>query len=168
MNAAVWFGAAVFFVFGAAPASSSTEMRELIGANNFPFFSGAIGNLVAVRFGRCCLACSAVALLYLIAEWLYFGKYPSKKWLALVFGLVFLGCLRGFFIQPTLARLNTVEHGRATPPQQRESVARSLHTWVSVGRSLDLLLVAGFAVYLWRVGNPSDSMRFLEAGKFRS
>ncbi len=168
LNAAMWFGAAVFFVLGVGPAASSVPMRELIGTNNFPYFSEAIGNIFARRFFVLYACCSAVALLYLIAEWLYFGKYPPKKWLTFVMVLVFLGMVRGYGLQPTLRKLHDVEYGRNSRPEQRETAARSFKTYATISHSIDLILAAALAVYLWKVGNPSDSMRFLGPAKFRS
>lgn len=168
MNAAVWFGATVFFALSLEPAASSQQMRELIGGNNFPYYSPAIGNLFATRFFHLYLICSVLAFVYLIAEWLYFGKYPPRYWLAFVLALVFLGLARGYWLQPTLKKLHDVRHGRASAVEQRESAARAYQTWAAVAKTIDLALAAGLAVYVWRVGNPADPMRFLSANKFRS
>jgi hypothetical protein len=168
MNAAVWFGAAVFFAFGADPAASSPQMRDLIGTNNFPYFSLAIAHVIATRYFALFSFCSALALLYLIAEWLYFGKYPPKRWLAFIFCLVLAGSVRGYWIEPMVKGLHDVQHGRQAGLEPRELAARSLKTWHAVARSLDFLLAAGLAVYVWRVGNPPDSTRFVSATKFRS
>jgi len=46
LNAAVWFGAAVFFTFGAGFAPFSAEMKRLLGSNNYPYFSGAIAQIL--------------------------------------------------------------------------------------------------------------------------
>ncbi len=167
MNAAVWFGAAVFFAFGVGPAATSSQMRDLIGANNFPYYSQAIGNLYAGRFFYLYSVCSVVALAYLGAEWLYFGKYPPRRWLALVMALVLLGMARGYGLQPALARLKTVEHGRASRVEERQAAARAFESWSFVARAVDILLASGLAVYLWRVGNPAEPTRFVGA-KFRS
>ncbi len=168
MNAAVWFGAAVFFALGAEPAASSPQMRELIGSNNFPYYSEAIGNLYATRFFRLYLVCSVLALVYLAAEWLYFGKYPPRRWLIFVLALVLLGLGRGYWLQPALKRLHDVRHGRVTQADRREAAARAFQTWTTVAKTIDLALAAGLAVYVWRVANPDNPMRFVSANKFRS
>jgi len=167
MNAAVWFGAAVLFVFGVEPAATSQQMRGLLGAGNFPYYSEAIGSLFALHYFRVYSTCSVLALVYLMAEWLYFGKYPPRRWLALVLGLVLLGFSRGYWLQPFLNNLNRIEYSRATPIEQREAAARAFHTWKLIARSIDIVLAAGLGVYVWRVGNPPDPMRFVSA-KFRS
>jgi hypothetical protein len=168
MNAAVWFGAAAFYVLGAGPALRSSGLRDLIGTNNLPYFSFAIQHLVAVSFFHLYLACSIVALLYLMAEWLYFGKYPPKSWLVFICCLVLLGGFRGFWVQPSLQSLHQAQHGRQTAAPERQVAARAFETWSSVARYLDLVLVASLAFYVWRTANPSDPMRFVSATKFRS
>jgi hypothetical protein len=167
MNAAVWFGAAVFFVFSVQPAATSEEMRGLIGSVNFPYYSEAIGNVFALRFFHLYSICSVLALLYLIAEWLYFGKYPPRRWLVFVLGLILLGLARGYWVQTALNKLHEAEHRRANRIEQREAAARAFRTWSVIAKSIDLVLTAGLGVYLWRVGNPADPTRFVSA-KFRS
>ncbi|HEY5913589.1 MAG TPA: hypothetical protein VJA21_23630 [Verrucomicrobiae bacterium] len=168
MNAGVWFGAAVFFAFGAEPAATSRPMRDLIGTANFPYYSEAIGQIVATRFFHLYSTCSVLALAYLMAEWLYFGKYPPRRWLGFVFALVLFGLARGYWMQPALKKLHELSHGRAVPIEQREAAARGFRSWGLVAKSIDLVLATSLAVYLWRVGNPSDPMRFVSANKFRS
>ena len=61
----VWFGAAVFFTFGAGRRLLPGDMVELLGTNNFPFFSGAIAQIIATRFFTFHLVCAVVAVLHL-------------------------------------------------------------------------------------------------------
>jgi hypothetical protein len=168
MNAAVWFGAAVFFTLGAHPALFSLSLESLIGTNNFPYFSFAISDLVATRFFWLYAVCAVVAVLYLVAEWLYFGKYPPRWWLIFICALVLLGFFRGFWVEPALRNLHEVQYGRQSRPEERQIAARAFKTWNSIARSLDLLFVVSLGFYVWRVGNPSDPMRFVSASKFRS
>jgi len=167
MNAAVWFGAAVLFVFGVEPAATSEQMRALIGAANFPYYGEAIRSLEAVSYFRIYLTCSVIALIYLIAEWLYFGKYPPRRWLILVLSLILLGFIRGYWLEPALSKLHRLEYGRATPVEQREVAARAFRNWKMIARSIDVLLAVGLGFYVWRVANPAEPMRFVSA-KFRS
>ena len=167
MNAAVWFGAAVFFCLGAGPALNSATLRDLIGTNNYPYFSFAIRDLVTASFFHFHLACSVVALLYLMAEWLYFGKYPPKKWLVFIFGIILLGALRGLWLQPRLRDLHQAEH-RLTRVEERQLATRAFETWRTIAGYLDLVLACSLGFYTFRIANPSDPMRFVSATKFRS
>lgn len=167
MNAALWFGAAVFFTFGASPAAVSPQVQSLLGQNNYPFFSVAIGQVMAMRYFHWHLVCSLVALLHLMAEWLYFGKYPRRIWLGLVLGLCLIGVIQAYGLQPRLQQLHRLQFSRARP-ELRHAAGRSFRAWHTVSTVLDLLMVAGLAVYVWRVANPSNPMRFVSASKFRS
>jgi len=167
MNAAVWFGAAVFYTFGAGPSLASSGLKDVIGTNNSPYFGFLIENMVGRSFWHLYLACSVVALLYMAAEWLYFGKYPSRWWLAFVFALVLVGTFQGFWIQPTLKSLHESEHNRQVRVEERQLAARSFTTWNAISRYLDLVLAASLGFYTWRVANPSDPMRFVGSAKFR-
>jgi hypothetical protein len=168
MNAAVWFGTAVFFVFAGEPATSSSQMVELIGTNNFPYFSVAIGQILAARFFYVSCACSAVALVHLGVEWLYLGKYPSRPWLGVVAGLCLLGLAQGGIVQPAVRESHNRQFRQRVPVAEREAAARAFRAWRGLSKTLNLVLLAGLGCYLWRMGNPPDPMRFVSARQFRS
>src|SRR4029077_2783900 len=127
-------------LLGAGPAASSGEMRDLLGTNNFPFFSVAIAQVLEARYFHWHLACSFVALLHLVAEWLYFGKYPQKLSLALLLGLCLLGVTQNFWLQPRLRGLHQLEHSR---PHQRETVSRAFQAAAAVSTTVNALMLGG-------------------------
>jgi hypothetical protein len=164
VNAAVWLGATVFFLLGAEPAAVSPDMQNLLGATSFPFYSVAVAQLLATRYFHLYLACSVVALLHLMAEWLYLGKYPHRLWLALVFGLCLAGLLQAFWIQPRLTEWHRLQFTRA---DQRERASRAYRTWRGMSLALEYAAMSGMFLYLWRMTHPSEPTRFLSA-KLRS
>lgn len=164
VNAAVWLGATVFFLVGAQPAALSQEMQNLFGPKSYPYFSVAVAQLLAARYFHLYLACSIVALLHLMAEWLYLGKYPHRFWLALVFGLCLAGMLQTYWLQPRLAEWHRVQFTR---PDQRENAKRAFGTWQAMAQGLNFVVLGGLFIYLWRVTNPTEPTRFLSA-KLRS
>lgn len=166
LNAGVWLGAAVFFTFGAGPAPFSGEMKNLLGANNYPYFSGAIAQILIARYFHFQLVCAGVAAAHLLAEWLYLGKYPRKFQSGLLIGLCVAALLGGGWLQPKLKALHAATHGVHTRPEIREAASRSFKTWHGVSQAVNLLLVAGLGVYLWRAASPSDPTRFVSAMKF--
>lgn len=173
VNAAAWFGAAFFFVFIVEPAiTGSDSMKLLLGPSSFPFFSGAISQFIADRFFGLFLICALLAMLHTGAEWLYFGKYPRRLWLILIFGLFLGGLAQVYGIQPKLKQLLLVQYGRGSRPEMREPANRSFRAWHVVSTGVNLLLLGGLGFYLWRVANPPDEMRFVGAtglpGKFHS
>ena len=166
MNAAIWLGATVFFALSVNPAFvSSAEVKELLGPKNFPYFSVALGQIVSAHYFHLYVTCSLVALLYLVAEWLYLGKYPQRAWLALVVGLWVAGLLQAYWIQPRLKEWHRLQF---TQTQQRATAGRAFRVWRGFSTTLNVLVVLGLTAYLWRVANPSDTARFVSATKFRS
>jgi len=173
LNAAAWFGAGFFFVFIADPATTGSEaMQALLGPKSFPYFSVAVSQLIGARFFGLFLVCALLAMLHVGAEWLYFGKYPRRMWLLLIFGLFLGGLAQSYGLQPKLKRLVVLEHSVNARPEQREMAGRSFRAWRALSTSLNFVLLVGVGVYLWRVANPPDEMRFVGAsnlkGKFRS
>ena len=166
LNAAVWFGTAIFFSFGVGLAPFSQEMKSLLGQNNYPYFSGAIAQLLIARYFDFQIACGGVAVLHLLAEWLYLGKLPRKFQVGLLVGLCSAALLGGYGLQPKLKALHATKYGANNRPEIRQAAGRSFMAWHGVSQAVNLLLVGGLALYLWRAANPSDPTRFVKALKF--
>jgi hypothetical protein len=164
-NAAVWFGATIFFMVGVEPAATSQEMKELLGQKSSAYFSVAIGQLLEARYLHVFVGCSIVSLIHLAAEWLYLGKYPQKLWIGLLIGLWLGGLAQAYAIQPKLKEMHRLQFTR---PQQHDAAARAYGAWQIVSRSVNVLLLCGLGLYLWRIGNPADPPRFLSSNKFHS
>ncbi len=168
INAAVWFGAAVFFVFGAGPLATGEPMRALLGPRNFPYFGTSIYQLIAAKYYILHLICSCVALLHMGTEWVYLGKNPRRFWVGLALALTLLGFVEQFALQPHLQQLHRTSFSGRAKPEQREAARRVRVVWQVISRSFQFLMVGGLAVYLWRTANPPDLARFVPAAKFRS
>ncbi len=166
LNAAAWFGAAIFFTLGAGLAPFSIDMQRLLGSNNFPYFSGAIAQITIARYFRLQLVCGAVAVVHLLAEWLYLGKHPHKIQVGLLVALCSAALLGGYWLQPKLNALHATKYGLNTRPEVREAADHSFRAWHVVSQVVNLLLVGGLAAYLWRAANPSDPTRFVSSVKF--
>jgi hypothetical protein len=164
-NAAIWFGAGIFLTCSVDPAANSQEMKALLGAKNFPYFSVAIGQMFASRYFHLFLFCSVVSLLHLLAEWLYLGRNPQRFWTLLLIGLVCGGLVQACWVQPKLKQIHLVEFTR---PQLREETARNFKFWQGVSEVINVLLLAGLGSYLWRVAHPPDTTRFVGTPKLRS
>ena len=143
-------------------------MKELLGAKNYPYFSEAVGQIVFSRFFQLQLVCGALALLHVLAEWLYLGKSAQRFWLGLLIGLCALSLIGGYWVQPRMKALHAVKCGVNTPPETREAVSSSFRTWRHVFHAMNVLMIGGLILYLWRVANPADQTRFLDAAKVRS
>ncbi len=165
LNAAVWMGAAFFFVFGVEPGATSQAVRDLLGSRNFPYFSVSLSQVLAVRYFQLFLTCSFIALLHVGAEWLYLGKYPRRMWLALVLSLWVYGLVQNYWLQPHLKAWHYLRY--AQRPQSADA-DRGYRAWQTVSHATDLIVLGCLTIYLWRVTNPSDPARFVSATKFRS
>ena len=170
LNVAVWFGSAMFFTVGVAPAFFSSEMRSLLGEQNYPAFSGRLAMVVMGRYFAFHYWCASIALLHQVAERFYLGKPLQRLNFGLLVGLCSLSLLGGAFLQPSLKKLHAIKYGRSDfySPAQKAQADKAFHTWHAISYVVNLLVMGGLAVYLWRVANPEDSLRFMPAGKFRS
>ena len=172
MNAAVWFGAAIFFTFGVGAAPFSPEMKELLrplGPLNSPYFPGAIAQILVKRYFHLQLACGVVALLHVLAEWIYFGRTPPKRWLGLLIALIMAGLVGGYWMQPKMKELHKIKYGVGVKSSQaeRDAADHSFRAWHGAAQGMNLLMLAGLGLYLWRVANPDDPARFVSTTKFR-
>jgi hypothetical protein len=168
VNAAVWLGTAVFYSLGVAWAPFSKDMRELLGAANAPYYSGAIAHLLQARALHFQLVCSVIALAHVFGEWIYLGKVPRRWWIVLLLGLLSANLLAGLSLQPRLRELHLAKHAVNYSVEQRRVAARSYSFWLTSSRLLNLAILAGVGVYFWRTVSTSQPTRFASALKFRS
>jgi predicted membrane protein len=157
----------VFFTFAGGPAVFSEDMKSLLGPAYFPYFSGAIAQVLIARFFGLQLVCGGIALAHLVAEWLYLGR-PLRRFTAyLLVVLLSLGLVGDLGMQPRIKQLHRAKY-TSPSPQVRASAARSLAIWHGVAQGVNLLMLGGLVVYLWRMTNPPDATRFASARKLRS
>jgi hypothetical protein len=167
MNAAVWFGGGVFFTLVAGPALFSDAMRGVLGAGNYPFYSGAIAQIVLKRYFVFHTVCAGIALLHLLVQRLYSGR-PNRLALCLVAGLLGLILIGGNWFEPTLSNLHATRYATKASPEERETAAKSFRVWHGVSQLANLLVLGGLAVHLWQSTTSSDTTRFAGSVKFRS
>lgn len=168
LNAAVWFGAALFFTFGIGPAVFSQEMRGLLGEHNYPFFSGAIAQVLIARYFDLQLICGLMALLHAFTEWLYLGRPLQRFWLGLLVGLFAAGLLGGWVLHPRIKDLHARKYAQSLPAPARVAAAGSLRLWHGVAQGINVLVLVGLGAYLWRVAHPVSTARFVSPIKFQS
>ena len=168
LNAAVWLGAAVSYTLTAAPALVSAEVQSVLGPKSFPYFSGAIANIVLVRYFHLHFVCATLALIHVLVEWLYLGRAPRRIWTGLLVTLFWLSLLGSFWLGPKLRELHRAQYRSNVSPGEREAAAKSFHVWEGVFQAVNVLMLAGVAVYFWRAAHPSDELRFVGSPKLRS
>lgn len=166
-NAAVWLGGAVFYTVAVRPAVISSDMQALLGSKYFSYFSGGVGQIVLARYFYFHLACAAIALLHLLAERIYLGRTAHRLWLGLLVALFGFSLVGSVWLGPKLARLHRAQHVLHAAPSAREAAAKSFHLWHGVFQAVNVLMIGGVAVCLWRVANPPDELRFVGSPKFQ-
>ena len=125
LNAAVWFGSAIFFTLGAGPAIFSNDMRHLLEDKNYPYFSGAIAQIIIARYFRLQIVCGLIALAHLGAEWLYLGRSPQKPGAGLLTVLLVASLIGAFWLQPKMKRLHTIKYAVNTTAANRQAASES-------------------------------------------
>jgi hypothetical protein len=167
MNAALWLGAVVFHSVVVGPACTSVAMEQLLGAKNFPYFSGAFADVVTSRYFLFLGGTGSIALLHLLAEWVYMGRPTRKLSLALLGGLLGLVLLGGVWLVPHLQALHARRYAPNSSMADRTAAAQSFRFWHVGLLTLNVAMIGGLVVYVWRVANPADAPRFISSVKFR-
>ena len=167
LNAAVWLGAGFFFTVAVGPAFFTTEAQDIFKGR---FWPGVMAQFVVARYFYLQQICGVIALVHLIAEWFYLGRPLQRLNVVILSGLLLFGFVGGFWIQPKLHQLHLVMYSMNEQYQvvplsvaERAEAAKSFRTWHGLSRVMDLIALAGLAVYFWRVTHPSDDLRILSA-----
>lgn len=166
-NAAVWLGGTVFYMLAVAPALVSQDMVKVLRPENFPYYSGAIGQVVLARYFSLHLVCASVALVHLLVERLYLGRAERRAWTGLLIFLFGLGLIGAVWLAPKLRDLQRTQFLVKAAPGQREAATKSFQVWHGFFQGINVLMVAGVAVYFWRAAHPPDDLRFVGSPKIR-
>lgn len=162
-NAAIWFGSAVFFTFAVGPAFFSEGMINLLGPGNNEVgraYAGAAVQIVLERYFLFHQICGAVALIHLLAEWIYLGRPLRRLTLILLCSLLLLGFIGGYGLQPKLQALHRTMYGPGQTSGQRVAARKEFNLLHGVSQALNLFVMGGVLIYLWRVTTPPNSYRF--------
>ena len=155
-NAAMWFGASIFFTFSVGPAFFSDKM---IGLLTRPY-AGAAAQIVIERYFFFHEMRGVIALAHLVAEWLYMGKPLQRLTLWLLLGIFALGLVGGYSLQPKLRALHRTIYGPGSTAQQIDQAKQSFKLWHATSQALNVVVLGGVAVYLWRVTTPGSGYRY--------
>lgn len=163
LNAAVWLGAAVSFTFAFGPAFFSEEFKAVIREP----YNGYAAQMVMKRYFILHYCCGGIALLHLILEKLYLGKVIERFLLIVVSATISLGLLGGIWLQPKLRDLHLRKANPQATASAKAQAATSFRAWHGVSQTMNLFVLGGLLIYLWRVSNHSNGSRFISSQKFR-
>jgi hypothetical protein len=163
MNAAVWFGATLFYLVAARPLFFSERFLSLIPQPH----AGAGLHLLMENFYRLYSWCAAVALGHLVVECLYAGK-AVRKWVVSLLVILFCyGLIGAFWIQPRLQALHLQRHGIYSLAEQQEQARRSYRMLSGFNQFLQVVTTCGLVIYVWQLTSPGIVPRFAATTKFR-
>ncbi len=168
LNAAVWFGAAVFCSTTLLVAMNSRAAVGLLGPQYFSQVSGALLQIIFTKLFHLQILCAILAWLHLIGEWLYLGRIPRRIWVALLTLLFAVSLLGGLWLCPKLSRLQRTQYTPSRSAAIQAAAQRSFALWDGVFQAVNILMIGGIAVYFWRVTHLQDEPRFVSPTKFRS
>lgn len=170
-NAALWFGSTVFVTLAVGPSFFS----DLMAVFGWPktgllakYYAGTVAQMVIERYFIVHYWCGAIALTHLVAGWFYGGRALQRWSLYWVLALLSLGLAGGFWVQPKLHQLHRTMYGwaRGATPAQVEQARKSFGTWHGIAQMANLAMLAGLAVHLWQVTQPTGPARFTGRTKF--
>ncbi len=168
LNAAVWFGAAVFCSTTLLVALNSADTLNLLGVQYFSQVSGALTQIVFTRLFHLQIFCAVIAWVHLLGEWMYLGRIPRRAWVALLTLLFALSLVGSFWLCPKLSRLQRAQYVPSLTPEIRAAARHRFNLWDGVFQAVNVLMIAGIAGYFWRVTHVQDEPRFVSPSKFRS
>lgn len=168
LNAAVWLGAAVFCSTTLLVALNSRDTVGLLGTQFFPQVSGGLIQIIFARLFALQILCAVLAWLHLLAEWMYLGRRPRRVWMVWLTVLFSLSLLGSLWLCPKLTRLQRAQHAVNLTASQRAAAQHSYNIWDGVFQTGNVFMIAGIAVYFWRVTHAQDEPRFVSPSKFRS
>lgn len=171
VNAAIWFGAGVFFAAAILPAVFSQDMHKVFGvAADSPYYSYYPGGVALVLFKRFFVlqyVCGIIALLHLLAEKLYLGRPLPRLDTALITVIFLLALIGGLWLQPKMENLRQARYVGANL-EQKERARHSFGLWHGVSEFANLVIIGGLLVHLIRVSRPGTSDRYTTFTIFRS
>jgi hypothetical protein len=167
LNLSIWFGAGIYFTVSAGPAAFSQDMKDLLGPTNYPYFSGAIAQLMIGRFFWLQIICAIIAILHLWADNLYVGRTPEKRWSLLTFLLLAATLLSRFMLFPKMKELHRIKYAVNVSPEVQAAAAKAFGMWHGIAQLGNLFMLIALAIYLYRITLPPSVPRFVTP-KFHS
>ena len=172
LNAAIWLGASVFFTFAAQGTFFSAEAKA---TGLHPFWPGLFAQLMIGKYFQLQAICAAVAIVHLLADWVYLGRSLHRFTAGLLVALFLLGLIGGLVLQPKMRELHLIKYSMSPeykpapmPAELRLEAQASFKRWHGVAMSINVIVLGCLVFYFWRVTHPPDNLRFVGATKFRS
>lgn len=172
LNAAIWLGASVFFTFAAQGTFFSAEAKA---TGLHPFWPGVFAQLMIGKYFQLQAICAAIALIHLLADWVYLGRALHRITAGLLVVLFLLGLIGGLVLQPRMKEFHQITYSMSPAykpvqmlPERRLEAQASFRRWHGVAMGINVIVLGCLVFYFWRVVHPPDNLRFVGTAKFRS
>jgi hypothetical protein len=164
INAAIWFGSAVFVTVG-LPALFSPEVGRYIQR---PFVGIAAENILA-RYTVVQYCCAAIAIVHLLFEHFSLGRRVVRWKFTMLLALLAFTLLSGLWLQPKMSHLHYTKYW-GTVVADRQEADKSFGRFHGLSQTANLLVIGCLVLYVWSVaGTPNDgNPRFSTLSKIRS
>jgi Domain of unknown function (DUF4149) len=161
VNAAIWFGASIFFAGVVLPGVFSEDLHKLFGEETaYKYYAGGVAMALFRRFFVLQCVCGLVALVHLFAEKLYLGRAFPRLATAIAVGALVLSLIGGLGVQPRLRDFRQTMYSSTASAEQKAAAAHSFGLWHGASEAANLLMLAGLLVYLVRMARPEESSRY--------
>jgi len=162
-NAALWFGASLFFLICIRSVFQSEQLTQLVP---HPFSEASMHVLLA-KYLVLLMLCAFVAIVQHCAEQWYAGRPIFRLRLGILLTLVVITFILKWVIFPSM----TQQHIRAYRPtasqQDLQEGARAYRLWKTGFHFVHLFVVLGSFSQLWQVTRNQSSYRELGMHQFR-
>ena len=163
LNAAVWFGAVVFFTLAGGPAFFSDEMLGFLPRP----YAGRAAEVVIGRLFVLQQWCAVIALLHLLVESLYFGRRGEARRAALVGGLLLMNLVGGYWLLPRMHELERIRYSPASTVAEAAAAASRFGLWHGLSQIVNLVVVISLAYCIWKLARPISAPRLGGFDRFR-
>lgn len=171
VNAAIWFGASLFFAAVVLPGVFSQDMHKVLTVPPespfYSYYSGGIALVLFRRFFALQYTCGIIAMMHLFAEKLYLGRALPRLGTTLVIGVFILAVVGGLWLQPRMENLRQTMYLGANP-EQKERARHAFGVWHGISECVNLVVIGGLLAHLLRVTRPPESDRYSTFTIFRS
>lgn len=171
-NAACWFGATVFFTGVIGPALFSTDMLALFGGPasgpTAKYWVGSVAQVLVSRYFVLQIWCAIIGVGHLLVDWVFTGRPLQRKLLVLLVGLLAVGLVAHFRLEPEMHRLHATMYGvgDSVTVEQALKARKTFWFWHGFSQVANLAVLASVGVYLWQIARPPATPRFVSQTKF--
>ena len=153
----------IFFTAVVGPAFFSPEMKALVTVPR----AGAAAQIVLANYMVLQQWCAGIALVHLMAEWLYFGRLNSKASLWILLFCLAVALAGGKLLLPQMKDLHLRKYAMQTSDEQKRAADRSFKILHATSQATNLLALAGVLFYYWRLSNGNQGGKSSVGARFR-